>query len=95
MSPAENFTARLVLYYWERDCLDVDGSDLQDMMVAAGLAEERPATQEEINTNEAMQEFGTEPGDPWYFPTPEMASLMDEYRETELLAENFEEGDRK
>ncbi len=76
MTPSEEFTARLLSSYWDNDSCDVDGADIEDMAVKAGLAIERPVTQDDIDGSEHLQEWDMEPGDTWFFASPELLALM-------------------
>ncbi len=76
MTPSEEFTARLLSDYWDNDCGDMDGAEIQEMAVKSGLAIERPVTQEDIDGSTRMQEWDMEPGDLWTFATPELLALM-------------------
>jgi len=76
MTPPEKFAALLLNAYLDGDCTDMDGGDIQNLAVKAGLAVSRPVTQEDIDGSENMQEWDLEPGDTWFFLTPELLALM-------------------
>ena len=80
MNKPEEFTARLMRLYWQNDCCDIDGEDIQEIVVKSGLAIERPVTAEDIANSDHMQEWGVEPGDTWVFPSPLLLDLLAELK---------------
>ena len=80
MTPAEEFTARLLDKLWADDCNSMEGYDIEVMAVETGLAVERRVTQEDIDNSDAMQEWDMVPGDLWAFATPELLALMSQLK---------------
>lgn len=80
MTPFEEFTARLMRLYWEHDCCDIDGGDLQEMAIKAGIAVERPVTQDDLERSDIMMQWGMKPGDPWVLASPELMALMEKLK---------------
>jgi hypothetical protein len=57
--------AKLIKNKWvDSYFMDLDGGDVQDIFLKSGLGIERPATQKDIDNDDGLQEYGTEPGDP-------------------------------
>lgn len=80
MTPCEEFTARLMRLYWDHECADIDGSDIDDLGRKCSLLYDRPVTQKEITQSAAMREYDLKPGDNWTFGTPELLALMKELK---------------
>ena len=78
----EEFTVRILRLYWDNDCCDLAGEDLQDLAVKCGLAIERPITEEELKEDSRAYEYGCEPGDTWVFPTDETTQLLKRAKES-------------
>ena len=73
----DGFIADLVGFWRDRDCMDIDGAAIQDLLVKHGLASEGPATEEDCATDWA-QEFGLELGDTVLHDHPDLVALMKE-----------------
>ena len=55
---------------------DIDGADFQDLCVKHGLLIERPATQQDCDS-EGGQEYGVDLGDPFFVKSDELIALLD------------------
>ena len=69
------FLGELIGKWRERDCTDIDGGDMQDLLEKHGLIEITPATEEDCK-EEWAQEYGIEPGDPVNRFHPDLMTLM-------------------
>ena len=58
------------------DSLDIDGGDLQEKLIEHGLLIERPATQEDCETDAGL-DYDMSPGDPWLESAPELKAFLD------------------
>lgn len=70
------FLKALLRDYYDRDWMDIDGGELQEMLLSHGLFYERPITDEEANESWAL-EYGVEPGEPGVFPHEDIKALLD------------------
>ncbi len=73
----DGFIAAIVTLWREHDCMDIDGGDFQNVLVAHGLASEGPATEEDCATDWG-RDYGVEVGDTVLHDHPDLAALMKE-----------------
>lgn len=74
------FVFDLVTLYREHDCMDMDGGDIQGMLVKHGLMIERPATEDDLE-DESLRSFGVEPGDVILVYAEEFVALRSQIQE--------------
>ena len=63
----EGFAKAILTKYWDGDCGDIDGMDVQDLAEEHGVIVKVPYDPEK-HGEEGGSEFGIEPGDDWYVP---------------------------
>ncbi len=71
------FVRDLMQGYFENDCYDIDGGDIQDLAIKHGLANEVAATEADCK-DERAQEYGVEPGDPYLRWSGPLQALLKE-----------------
>ena len=82
----DSFLVDLIDTYRQNDCGDIDGFDFAGMMEKHGVVSRRPATQADIDADEWLQEYGTEPGDPIYVDSAELIALKERVRQSKERA---------